>query len=526
MAQHETVDGVRFLVDTAAARGSESFVRAAAQHREVAGALSGHRWRLLHVLPVEEWDATRGQHVCREREAVFYDYSRNCVVRARGGATGAGPFRLQGAYEQPHPSLEEFQAAVALVAQSPVWGNLLQSGYVQPYEPMPPVLEPEGDEPVERTLYVGLISRPRRFNRIVAVNMVRLEVSREAVIPRNSRAVEQICGVDAVDCNRPPRGAAGSAVIQWPASRPLWVMRVVRPAGSSGTNASGLELRNVQYRGKLVLKQAHVPILNVRYDGDACGPYRDWLYAESCFQAVGRSIAGAPGFRRCSQPPQTIMESGKDGGNFTGVAVYDTSDGALGLVSQMMAGWYRYIMKWSFYPDGRIAARFGFDGVADSCVCITHHHHALWRFDFDVVEPANVVEELVDGTWRSIPRETSRRRQEDLGPRWRVRHARTGAGYEIQPGPNDGIGDDFSGPDLLALRYHPNREIDDGRTLVGGNASTNLLPFLNNEPVSGQDLVVWYGAHFRHAVSEEPDPNANDHHEVGPTLQPFNWPGA
>jgi len=80
--------------------------------------------------------------------------------------------------------------------------------------------------------------------------------------------------------------------------------------------------------------------------------------------------------------------------------------------------------------------------------------------------------------------------------------------------------------DLLALRYHQHREIDDGRTQVGGNARTHLLPFLNNEPVSGQDLVVWYGAHFRHAVSDEPDPNDNDHHEVGPTLQPFNWPGA
>src|SRR5439155_14961442 len=143
--------------------------------------------------------------------------------------------------------------------------------------------------------------------------------------------------------------------------------------------------------------------------------------------------------------------------------------------------------------------RFGFDGVADSCVCITHHHHALWRFDFDVIEPANVLEEQAGNAWRPVPRETSRRRQADGGPIWRVRHARTGAGYEIRPGPNDGTGDDFSGPDLLALRYHLNREIDDGRRLVSSDVSANLPPYLNNEPISGQDLVVWYGAHFRQA---------------------------
>jgi len=54
--------------------------------------------------------------------------------------------------------------------------------------------------------------------------------------------------------------------------------------------------------------------LNVLYDGDACGPYRDWIYEEWCFQADGTDVA--PGFRWCppGTPPRTICESGVDGG--------------------------------------------------------------------------------------------------------------------------------------------------------------------------------------------------------------------
>ena len=75
---------------------------------------------------------------------------------------------------------------------------------------------------------------------------------------------------------------------------------------SSGTNGSGVELRYVDYRGKRVLYRAHVPILNVKYSQDACGPYRDWQYQESMIQATGTDVA--PGFRLCTAPATTILD--------------------------------------------------------------------------------------------------------------------------------------------------------------------------------------------------------------------------
>src|ERR1051325_341907 len=86
-------------------------------------------------------------------------------------------------------------------------------------------------------------------------------------------------------------------------------------------NGTGIELRDVRYKGRLVLVRAHMPILNVKYDADACGPYRDWLDQEDCFHAIGTDVS--PGIRVCSQAPATLCESGSDAGNFNGVAIWD-----------------------------------------------------------------------------------------------------------------------------------------------------------------------------------------------------------
>lgn len=500
----------------------ERFTRSLLLDRRVKEFLSGHRWRLLHTEPICAWNELKERHETDECEAILYDYARNVTLRARGRLLAPSGFVLETSYDQPLPSEDEFQDAVELVRQSAVWGNLLESGFAQPYHPMLPMRGPDGGNPVDRTLYVGLISKPRRFNRIVAVNMITRQVSREPVAPKDVRVEGMSCGVPEVPCNSPRRGTAGAATISWPAQNPVWTMRVVRPASSSGRNGSGVDLLDVQYRGRRVFKEAHMPVLNVQYDQNACGPFRDWLWQEVCFQAEGADRA--PGIRVCTEPPQTILESGKDGGNFVGVAVYETPGGPLQLVSQTRAGWYRYVMRWNFYLDGRIEPRFGFDGVANSCVCHPHDHHGLWRFDFDIMQTKNVAEELAGANWQRLPRETSRLRTAAGGPRWRVRDLRTNSGYEITSGPGDGTGNAFSGSDLYLLRYKIS-EVDDGRGLFGAS-STNLDRYLKRESVNNVDLVVWYGAHFRHVVDEDPVAPAGEgpHGEVGPTLTPFNWP--
>src|SRR5687767_6697526 len=68
--------------------------------------------------------------------------------------------------------------------------------------------------------------------------------------------------------------------INWPTSNPVWSLCWVPPDNSSGVDGSGLELRHVFYKGKRVFWQAHIPVLNVKYDPGGCGgptlSYRDW----------------------------------------------------------------------------------------------------------------------------------------------------------------------------------------------------------------------------------------------------------
>jgi len=71
------------------------------------------------------------------------------------------------------------------------------------------------------------------------------------------------------------------------------------------------------------------------------------------------------------------------------------------------------------------------------------------------------------------------------------------------------------------VRYHDN-ELDDGVTVVGGSASetkANIDMFLTGEPVKNEDVVIWYGAHFKHDQVHE----LGASHIVGPTIRPLRW---
>ena len=305
-----------------------------------------------------------------------------------------------------------------------------------------------------------------------------------------------------------------------------------RPSYSLGTNGSGVTLREVDYRGKRVLYQAHVPILNVQYDGDACGPFRDWLYAESPFQANGTDVA--PGIRRCPTPARTILDPPHtDQGNFRGVAIYREGQEVV-VVSELEAGWYRYVSQWRLRDDGTIRPRFGFSAVENPCVCNVHHHHVYWRFDFDILsEGNNVVWEYNSppitsaSNWHINRWEIMRPRNSARNRRWWIENSTTRDAYMLIPGANDGVADAFGRGDVWILRHY-DEELDDGISAAPSqqpngsqpNAPAEIGRFINPESTENQDIAIWYAAHFTHDVHEEA---GGIDHIVGPTLQPVRW---
>jgi hypothetical protein len=469
--------------------------------------------------------------------ALVYDYTANQVLEVRGplyalDAASPGTVAVRMLGHQPLPSGDEFAAAVDIVMHDRELRERLRSGELAVYRPMPPVVDrrlPDGR--VERTVTVGLraTNDEAPFHEIIGVSMYDRSVLRgelDGVVRPSSRVCEPPPGRDTYGTAAGVTGQCWVTVTS--GGRTLWRFLATRPSASSGTNGSGIELRYVDYLGKRVLFHAHAPILNVEYgtDGQAigCGPtYRDWQNAETPFEAHGTAVA--PGFVLCPQPARTIIDNDTDAGNFAGVAIFVDGSEVV-LVSELQAGWYRYITEWRLHANGTIRPRFGFAGTENPCTCHLHTHHVYWRLDFDIRTPGNnIVEEFnnppIVGSdhWHTKQFEIRRVRDTAHKRKWRVRNSRSGEAYTIVPGAKDGVPTTYGVGDLFVLRYRSG-ELDDGQvfTTDPNLSRAHIDKFMTPpESVFDTDVVIWYAAHYVHDAGVEVG------NRVGPDLVPSGW---
>ncbi len=365
------------------------------------------------------------------------------------------------------------------------------------------------------------------------IHTIRIAAAAIALCAFAGPAAGQVA-ITALNCSSAP-----NAHIAWPTGDPLWEMDVVRPSQSSGSDGSGLEIRDVRYRGRLVMKRGHVPILNVEYEpGGGCGCFRDWSDSETGFCVNGLSpgpsgtcAAGGPSGCVVSTDPGDVATTcdrnsvGGQGGNvgsFTGIAAEDFGT-ELVLTTHMSAGWYRYRVKWHFYEDGRIWPEYSFSSASATCTAADHRHHAYWRFDFDIdgsgtTDTNDIITEVntLASTSTTFTVEESRNWGSPAsGIYWQVRDASTSAGYDIIPSAADLLLpiDPFSKLDAMAVRYAPGI-YDDGSG--GGCAiNPNVSALDNNESLAGQDVVFWYRSSALHTGN-----NPWECDIVGPSLIP------
>ena len=469
--------------------------------------------------------------------ATYFDYTNN-RAHVILGRFDSDAVVVEPTSKQPLPDKAEFDEAVKILSEDPTLGPALRNKTVKAYRPMPPldnIALPV--EKAERTITVGLLPVAGSGSpEIVGVNMLRRATVRyPGGAPRQARSSAETCGPPADDTTSDPGDDPSHQLTIKRNGVELWSFRVTRPRDSSGSSGSGLQLDNVRYRGKRVLGQAHVPVLNVLYKENGCGPYRDWQYEENEFQAVGRDLAG--GFRRCTSKPTTMVDSGSDEGNFQGVAIWDTGNEVM-LVTELAAGWYRYAMKWSFRDDGVISPRFGFSAVENSCVCIAHDHHVYWRFDFDVVSPHHnsvCVKEPASATCTPVSKEAA---LASIGSHLEVRDVSGREAVRLAPGPNDRAPDPYSKGTAWVLTERPN-EIDDYGVECSPESpysctDIRIDEFVNGQSTADKDVVVWYRASFKHddgdrappglqSTGDAPDLAGPGSHIVGPQLRAINW---
>lgn len=331
----------------------------------------------------------------------------------------------------------------------------------------------------------------------------------------------------AADSLRAQCSFTGSTHVTWPAVNPVWDFCFRRPSLSSGANGAGLELSDVRFNGTLVIFQAHIPILNVKYveNQSFCGGvnfcYRDWFYQERNFSCAPTTSPGV--CTGMTTPATTVCDHpGEDAGSFGGVAVESLAD-RLRLTAQTEAGWYRYIPIWEFFADGTIQPKFTATSIDHTCVAQTHMHHSYYRLDLDVNgKGGNYVDEVLPGG--GTQRVTTERNFTDVSParsKWRVGNPTSPYFVEVARNTGDGgagdpleIPNDFPVADGWVLAYATGQVSDYSNLNV---CPANINAFDNNASVDGADVVMWVRAAALH--HGEKGGVAADCSMVGPTIR-------
>lgn len=346
----------------------------------------------------------------------------------------------------------------------------------------------------------------------------------------------------------PNCATAGGTLLSWPTVNPIWQMCWLGPNSSSGPRGSGLELRQVYYRGYLVANRIHAPMLFAEYTASTC--YRDWkdqstptlahtsthntlgvppdparLATTSC--SVSNHPTNAYGICPHSQPT---------GGGFSCSSGANVIIEDLGthvrLVSQYRADWYMYDSRISFFPNGSIEPVFGFGNHNGTFNGTTHWHHNYWRFDFDIDgAPNTVAQNDVDQA-----NEFHAVRGAVGSTNWSVRNAATGRGYRLVPGANDynvpvnQSGRGFHNVDFMATLYQ-NNEFGDNPNYSLGDCGMNQNALVNGQSIANADVVLWYRVAVRDSTSNQWPPGCSGGScipqdsmvckSAGPRLEPF-----
>lgn len=315
-------------------------------------------------------------------------------------------------------------------------------------------------------------------------------------------------------------------LMSWPAVNPIWEMCWVKPSESVAVDGSSLELRKVYFKGHLVMRRAHVPMLFAEYRSSTC--YRDWKDADAAFLAdhavqnqLGISVDPPEATTSCDRSKAPVQAYGNcpfqlpgypnaTAGCGAGVTVEDGGD-HVRLTTQHSAAWYQYTSRWTFYADGRMEPEFGFgnnDGTGNET---THWHHNYWRMEFAIDDSANAVNTLsINGVDQAT--EFTDLRNATGGPgggpkTWEVRNATTGNGYRLVPGDDDYLvpanesGRGFHTIDVMGTRQHDGEYADRSDNPLGA-CGMNQSALVNGESLVDTSIALYYRESVRDSTHD------------------------
>lgn len=266
-------------------------------------------------------------------------------------------------------------------------------------------------------------------------------------------------------------------------------------------NDEGLVIRNVRWKGVKVLHKGSLPVIRVKYRGNAsdvnsgCGPYLDRISGGNISRFNGQT---------------TDVVARAFGSNLLELAVFSEIGG------------YDLYQAWYFHKSGRLEPVLYSSGWScnDTRTENNHRHHPYWRLDFDVDGIANRVTHAMTAnngmTFASYSPESGFTVPGNASAIvWTVANAQSNKRVEIRSPSNESADAGgspwfgFSTRDVGVRRYHFNE--DEGWVF---NTTAQLGYFTPAESTDAQDSVFWSIGHLSHAwtQSDEDDPHW---HSVG-----------
>ena len=214
---------------------------------------------------------------------------------------------------------------------------------------------------------------------------------------------------------------------------------------------------------------------------------------------------------------------------------------SLSMYSVSQVGSYAYIVTWKFYADGSIEPSVGAAGAlqrssdwAESPFgrqlqggidksWLSHTHTYYWQMDFDLGNDANndVVSEIsfpVDAEGRRsrtvtrLDTEVARTIEPELLRQWRVSDNAldpdNSPGYSIQPLHfghrfTRGLIEPFTEFDFFVTKQNDCEQFVSENAKFNPDCYENILQFVNDEPLAGEDISLWHRVSFHHLPRNE-----------------------
>jgi len=204
---------------------------------------------------------------------------------------------------------------------------------------------------------------------------------------------------------------------------------------------AGLELTDVKFQDREILKKVSFPVMRVDYDNDVCGPYADILWTNAYVP-----IELSPPYESCNGDGFCARTFKQDGNDYLEVG------------ASAELGEYDIYQSYIFSPEGF------FDSYVFS--------RGLQTSEFN--------DRKVSTSY------------------WTIKDSETGLRVELNPGPYDGFTDEFSQWDVAVRKWNEG-ETDHWTLGARGEIGDN---YNDSESIDREDIVFWYVTHLDHKSLE------------------------